>query len=202
MKLINKSAFPSEKLRNIIRFCCPPGVRDFIIRFQHWNNYGGVYYAEPWLDYWSDKPHGNRNGVYRAKTGSESTDVLIKLKKAVRGIGLIENRRFKAERGYLASTQYTQEEVIVHLVAHELRHVWQARNPMGRRVWGARSQYSERDADAYAIGKVRHWRRAGSSFFGPRRRSISPARIAPNAGGKKIARTQSNALINDPGGQF
>ena len=34
-----------------------------------------------------------------------------------------------------------------------------ARIPRGRRVWGARGQFSERDADAYAIRMLRAWRR-------------------------------------------
>ena len=72
----------------------------------------------------------------------------------------------KAIRGYLASAEYAQEEAIVHLVAHELRHLWQANVPKGQRIWGARGRFSERDADAYAIRKVRHWRRRGSPYYG------------------------------------
>jgi len=65
----------------------------------------------------------------------------------------------------------------VHLLAHELRHLWQARNPRhlnprhrwlaiiqrGRKVWeDTCGQFRERDADAYGIHKTREWRRRGS----------------------------------------
>lgn len=49
-------------------------------------------------------------------------------------------------------------EALVYVLAHELRHQWQAIHPKGWRVWGARGQYSERDADAYAIKMLRNWR--------------------------------------------
>jgi hypothetical protein len=87
-------------------------------------------------------------------------------------------------RGYLASAEYTQEEAIVHLVAHELRHLWQANVPKGQRIWGARGRFSERDADAYAIRKVRHWRRRGSPYYG-------------QDGEIMVAEAPPNALIND-----
>jgi hypothetical protein len=63
---------------------------------------------------------------------------------------------------------YNRTEALVHLLAHELRHLWQAKVKRGYRVWGARGQFSERDADAYAIQMLRRWRRSGSLFYGPR----------------------------------
>jgi len=60
---------------------------------------------------------------------------------------------------YLGVKTYTMEEALVGLIAHELRHLWQKKVKHGWRVWGAKGQYSERDADAYAIRKVREWRR-------------------------------------------
>jgi hypothetical protein len=61
--------------------------------------------------------------------------------------------------GYLGCELYSLREVVVFIVAHELRHLWQKKVPKGWRVWGARGQYSERDADAYAIAAVRRYRR-------------------------------------------
>ena len=62
--------------------------------------------------------------------------------------------------GYLGWPACSWEEAVVALVAHEIRHLWQARHPKGWRVWGARGRMSERDADAYAIRKLREWRRS------------------------------------------
>lgn len=51
----------------------------------------------------------------------------------------------------------TRSEAVLFVLAHELRHLRQARVKRGRRVWGARGQFSERDA--YALRALRHWRR-------------------------------------------
>jgi hypothetical protein len=66
----------------------------------------------------------------------------------------------KPQGGYISSLILTREEVLVQVIAHELRHLWQ-RTHKGKRgkVWGARGQYSDKDADAYAIRKTREWRR-------------------------------------------
>src|SRR5271165_6043528 len=53
----------------------------------------------------------------------------------------------------------TWEEAVVGLVAHTARSIWQWTNPNGRRVWGARGRLSGRESNAYAIRKVREWRR-------------------------------------------
>lgn len=62
--------------------------------------------------------------------------------------------------GHIGSLILTREEAFVHILAHELRHLWQT-NHRGKRgkVWGARGLLSDRDADAYAIRKMREWRR-------------------------------------------
>jgi hypothetical protein len=63
-------------------------------------------------------------------------------------------------KGYLPRPALgNRTEALVYVLAHELRHLWQGRVHRGRRVWGSRGQYSERDADAYAIHKLREWRR-------------------------------------------
>lgn len=66
----------------------------------------------------------------------------------------------RPKAGYLPTpARGSRVEQFVYLLAHELRHLWQARVKSGRRVWGARGQFSERDADAWAIRCLRHWRR-------------------------------------------
>ena len=66
----------------------------------------------------------------------------------------------KSAGGYIDSLILSREEGLVHILAHELRHLWQKNHPKKRgRVWGARGQYSDRDADAYAIRKMREWRK-------------------------------------------
>lgn len=68
-------------------------------------------------------------------------------------------------RGYLSCLLLTPQEALVNVIAHELRHAWQEKHKRGR-VWGARGEQSELDCDAYAIRKVRQWRRKNMKTFG------------------------------------
>jgi hypothetical protein len=71
----------------------------------------------------------------------------------------------KGGNGYLPMCIGSRVEALVVIIAHELRHQWQNRVPRGRRVWGARGQHSERDADAYALGMLRKFRRGELGTF-------------------------------------
>lgn len=61
--------------------------------------------------------------------------------------------------GYIDHLILSREEALVDTLAHEFKHFCQA-NHQGKRgkVWGARGVYSDRDAGAYAIKKLRAWR--------------------------------------------
>lgn len=66
--------------------------------------------------------------------------------------------------GYLPILLLSREEDFIHVIAHELRHQWQHGRPLkSLYVWGAKTKSTNRsketDADAYAIKKVREWRR-------------------------------------------
>jgi hypothetical protein len=63
----------------------------------------------------------------------------------------------KGKRWWIAS----RIELLVVIAAHELRHCWQskARNKAGY-AWGARGRYSEVDTEAFALRKLRDWRRS------------------------------------------
>lgn len=61
---------------------------------------------------------------------------------------------------YIDDLTLSREEAIVHVMAHELRHLWQSGHSDKRdMVWGSREKLSDRDADAYAIRKTREWRK-------------------------------------------
>ena len=130
MKLTNTSHFPTEFVREVIRFVRPPGISKFRVQVTRCSHWGGWY---TW---------GGR--------------VTVRVPEAAHRPYPIH---FPARRGYLATVIFTPEEGLVLYLAHELRHVWQHMHPKGGRVWGARGRYSERDADAYAIQRVRRWRR-------------------------------------------
>jgi len=167
VKLRNQTKLSSTLLREIVGFCCPSGVTDFAIRFVNRHHYGGKAYAPLYAKFIEAKESTHGFRAYFEKTHGECTDVLIKIPHYSRGRGKIENKT-RGGRGYLPSVEYTREEAIVHFVAHELRHLYQALHPTRQRdrVWGARGQFSECDADAWAISRTRHWRRRGSPFYG------------------------------------
>jgi hypothetical protein len=166
MKLRNETKLPGKLLREMVNFCCPSGVTDFIIRFAHGRDYHGGAYAKQYGGFTRRKESGFRGRLLWEKSGNECSDVIVRIPHYPKGRGKIENNT-KGGRGYLASVEYTREEAVVHLVAHELRHLYQALHPSRQhsRVWGSRGQFSERDADAYAISRTRHWRRRGSPFY-------------------------------------
>lgn len=66
-----------------------------------------------------------------------------------------------AHGGYLGFVQGSRLEAFVYILAHELRHLWQGKakgKPRGM-VFGSKGQFSERDADAYALQMLRRYRR-------------------------------------------
>lgn len=154
MRLQNFTSVETSRLKEIIRFVVPSGVSKFDISFKNSSRgwcarayvHGSSYHEENLIK------RGLRHRSYQAYTPL----VVINVPpfSRYRKPNVSNNGG-----GYLRSVQFSHEEDIVHLVAHELRHLWQGKVKSGRRVWGARGQFSERDADAYAIRKVRQWRR-------------------------------------------
>ncbi|WP_415907113.1 hypothetical protein [Oleiharenicola sp. Vm1] len=136
-KFRNTTRVPSAFLREVVRFCAPGGcgpVRIWFKRCRRGNWFSGRCYAGRYVTCKIPDPYLLR-AIYHTP----------------------------AKNGYMDWEACTFEEALVALVAHELRHIWQYRNPRGRRVWGSRGRMSERDADAYAIRKMREWRRAQPS---------------------------------------
>jgi hypothetical protein len=130
----DESVFSNELLREVVRFVRPNGISRFrieVIRTKR-GNHAIAYPAR-------------RGGVIKVWLNPET--------KFPHGTDT------PRRGGYLPSWEFSLEEILVHYVAHELRHLWQAAVPRGYRVWGARGRYSERDADAYGIRMTRAWRR-------------------------------------------
>ena len=128
----NTTALPSGFLREVVRFCTPHGCGPIRI--------------------WFKRAHCGFHFTGRCY----STYVTCKVPQPV----LLRRIYHSGDtKGYIDWRACTYEEALVALVAHELRHVWQFRNARGRRVWGSRGLMSERDADAFAIRKMREWRR-------------------------------------------
>jgi hypothetical protein len=142
VKFKNHTKFDSQLIREIIAFVKPNGVSKFDITLK--NSRRG----------WRGLAYTHGCGYHNSWAPLVIIGVPLKT---------TEDSRYKSPRrtdhggGYLPSVQNSPVEDMVHLIAHELRHLWQKKVKKGHRVWGARGQYSERDADAYAIAAVRRW---------------------------------------------
>ena len=132
MRIRNTTTISDRAIRDVVAFVRPPGIGGFTVRVQN---------------------HGRGN--YGLASGDSNRILLRPPAKGSRND--TDHRR---AGGYLPFPPIAGRlEWLVFIAAHELRHLWQARVPKGRRVWGSRGQFSERDADAYAIRMLRAWRR-------------------------------------------
>ncbi len=129
----NTTRVDSRFLREVIRFATPTGTSNVKVWFKRakiqWF-YGRCYWGRRYISMHLPDPYIMKK-VYVGSVGN----------------------------GYLPWYAATFEEAVMALVAHEIFHVHQALNPRCHRVWGARGQQSERACDAYAIQKMREWRR-------------------------------------------
>jgi hypothetical protein len=141
MRILNTTRIDSDLVREVIAFCRPAGISNFDVVLKNSR------------DGWRGRAYSKGCGSYHSRI---CPFVVI-------GVGpssLPFPSKWKARGGYLTHLELNQEEELVHILAHELRHLWQAKHPKGWRVFGARGKYSERDADAFAIRQVRAWRKA------------------------------------------
>ena len=138
MRLKNYTQVDTEWLRAAIREVKPANVTSFDISIKN-------------------SSRGNRGTAYWNGCSYHATSAPLIT------IGLSMKTKFPYRTveggGYLGVTLYTLKEVALFIIAHELRHLWQAKVKRGWRVWGARGQFSERDADAYALQMLRKYRR-------------------------------------------
>lgn len=162
MRIRNNTSFERAEIQAAIRFVKPTGVSGFDVWIKSGRTHRGVAYCE-------GNTRRSSRGNFTDRPGQRTTRtpyVLVTIPPKPDRPGKIRVKWIEW-KGYLGGVCYNRAEALVYLLAHELRHLWHAKGKRGRRVWGARGKYSERDADAYAIGKLRHWRRAGSPFYGP-----------------------------------
>jgi len=157
MRFTNTSNVPSEILKEMIRQAVPPGVSSFDIKFNK-TSYSLRGLAYEWHRY---------NARLRRHVPLVTIKIPSSFGEHPRPIRVSCSRKEVRKqrqqcRGYMPWECYTDHEEIVHVIAHELRHLWQFKGKGKRRkgmVWGARGSASERDADAYGIRITRSWRR-------------------------------------------
>lgn len=162
-RLRNSTAISDAVARAVERFVCPPGVRGFDLELRNGNGFevagraytqGSGYHssARPFVVCRIGPDKRFPSAPKPKPVGTAVTTVYSDGRRVTR----TNSPGGYLHRPYLAN----RVEALVYVLAHELRHLWQARVPKGRRVWGSRGVFSERDADAYAIRKLREWRKA------------------------------------------
>ena len=134
MRLKNYTDIPTETVREIIRAVRPAGIANFDVRVSNGKHFRGRAYT-----------HGS--GYH----DTAAPFIVCAIPEKSRLI-------IPARGAYLPWALGSRLEMLVVLLAHEMRHLWQAKHTRGK-VYGAKGRYSERDADAYALQMLRRFRR-------------------------------------------
>jgi len=148
MRLKNTTTIPNETIREVVRFCLPSGVRNFDVRVTN-HLQATPNYPVAGKAYWKGcSLHETSNPFIIARVEKSDAPAFVKV---------YQYGHLKGKRYWLAN----RVEKLVYVVAHELRHLWQAKakNKAGYN-WGSRGRFSEIDTESYAISKLQAWRKA------------------------------------------
>lgn len=142
MRLRNHTNIDSELIRGIIRAVRPAGISNFDVRVSNlgYGKFRGRAYA-------------NGSG-YHARAVPFIVVSIARTDAKARCIAPAGRRG----KGYLPLVIGSRIEALIVVLAHELRHLWQAKHSRGK-VYGSRGRFSERDADAFALRMLRRYRR-------------------------------------------
>lgn len=165
MRLNNYTNIPDDKIRHIIKFVRPSRISNFDVKIS--NSQSGIGGGRA---YCYGSRHHDRVAQFievKVTKNEHAFPYFARYKPQRRSKLKLNPQSGKLETvyynsgtgGYINHILLSREEAVVDIIAHELRHLWQVIVKRGYRVWGARVQLSERDADAFAIRKLRKWRR-------------------------------------------
>ena len=151
MKIENDTNYSKAEIRRFIAMARPPGTEiDLVI----------VRNAKP-----------GRGGKGFAWTYSRKKKIRVTIP---RKHSIMCREIWPARKAYLGMAIGSRDECLLMLLAHELRHLWQGQGtgsrarkvfstekprPRKGMVYGARGRFSERDADAWALHRLRQYRR-------------------------------------------
>lgn len=157
MKIVNKVGKRHDaKLREMIDFARPPGISKFVIIFRS-----------------ARRSHGKASSLFDEEKRVWRPLVTIWLNKKQRYP--FENTRLPSERdtGYLPYSAANEDEFLIRIIAHELRHLWQRKHMSGhgwqtdgfkrfvrkdRLTRKFTKAAKERDAENYALKVLEDWR--------------------------------------------
>ena len=140
MKIKNYTKISNSEIKNLIRLVRPTGISNFSVHIKNSRSWGGRCY-------WSGC----------AFSSSVTPLIICRVSPALK---YPLNPNLRQSPGYLKHIKiFSYKEFIAYIIAHELRHLWQAKIKRGYRYYNCRGQFSERDADCYALHKLREYRR-------------------------------------------
>lgn len=136
MRLRNTTGLSDELIRDIVRFVRPPGISRFDVEVRN-----------------SSTPSCRGRAYWGGSGYHDTADPFV-----VCRIGSGPYPRWGTGYGFTGRfVLASRVESLVWIMAHELRHLWQANHNRGR-VWGSRGRFSEIDCDAYALRMLRAWK--------------------------------------------
>lgn len=175
MKFKNTTRIPDSLLREVIRFCCPASVTKYSIWFKNY------------------RPDAKKAVAFCGRAYCCRSHVVCRIPRFIR---LKAPYLTEAQPGgYRPWNAYTYEEALVGIVAHELNHLAQFKNPrLYRRTWGARGRLSEIDCDTYALRMIRAWRAVKGLA------TMAPANFVIRTGPKPLTPRQRLEALAKPYG--
>lgn len=160
MRLKNNTDIPDDKIRQIIHFVRPNDISNFDVRISNSQKdiFRGTAYPRGCVYHDTSNPFI----VARVTKDEKAFPCFVQYKSYRRTKLKLNPQSGKLELvsyntgtgGYIDHILLSREEAVVHVIAHELRHLWQVKVKRGYRVWGARGQFSDTDADV--LVKVRY----------------------------------------------
>ena len=151
MKLVNKTKTISDnKLQKLIDFCNKDlnvNVPTIEIGKCKTNLFNGGYY------HYQKKQNQHKNKI--------KINVNFNKIHYPTYLDYEHKTKLKYYNGYLNYWLLSPSETIIHVLSHELRHIWQEQNRKNRDKWiySSYGKYSNKDADSYAIHKQREFRK-------------------------------------------
>lgn len=140
MRIVNTTTIDQELVKEIIRFVRPSGISNFDVMVKNGEYLAGKAYY--------------KGSSYHA-TADPFVIARVPGKKYPRILKTYQIAHLKGRRYWLAD----RTEALVYLLAHELRHLWQAKSTTKRWYYPrSRGKFSEIDTESYAITMLRAWR--------------------------------------------
>lgn len=159
MKLKNTTEIPNDKIREVIQFVRPSGIKNFDVMVRNGEYLAGRAYTQGSGYHSTASPFVVCRVPKEAKTIEIISGGIFRKQDTPnypRKLKTYQIGQLKGRRYYLAD----RIEALVYIMAHELRHIWQgkSKNKAGY-FWGSRGRFSEIDTESYAIHMLRAWRK-------------------------------------------